>query len=226
MNESYIELEHAEESKTLSITKIIYPYIKRFFDILFGLIGCLFIIPLAIIIKIAYMLSGDMAPIFYRQERIGKGGKTIYIFKFRTMVPNADKKLKEILKHNKELREEYTVYKKLKDDPRITKIGRFIRHGSIDEMPQFINIFNGDMSLIGNRPYLPREKKDMSDLYDEIVKSKPGLTGYWQVNGRSNVTFKDRCKMEAFYSEFQGFRFDMMIFVKTIKVVLSGFGAK
>lgn len=106
------------------------------------------------------------------------------------MVVNADNILFEMLEKNPKMKEEYEKIKKLNNDPRITKIGRFIRRYSIDELPQLLNILKGDMSVIGNRPYLPREKKDMNGYFDEIVKTKPGLTGYWQVSGRSKVILK------------------------------------
>ena len=114
----------------------------------------------------------------------------------------------------------------MKNDPRITKIGKLIRKTSIDELPQLFNIFKGDMSLIGNRPYLPREKDDMGDYFKIIVKTKPGLTGWWQVNLRSRGTFEERLKMEKYYSEHAGFRMDFKIFIKTFKVVLMKDGAE
>ena len=142
------------------------------------------------------------------------------------MVPNADEILFRTLEMDKILEEEYTKYKKLKKDPRITPIGKIIRKFSIDEMPQFINVFLGDMSLIGNRPYLPREKKDMGDYYEDIVKTKPGLTGLWQVSGRSETTFEERLEIEQRYSKQAGFKLDIKIFFKTFKVVLFGKDAK
>ena len=142
------------------------------------------------------MLTGDFHSIFYRQKRIGKNGKEFIMYKYRSMIVNADEKLKEVLK-DKKLADEYKNNKKLENDPRITKVGKLIRLLSLDEFPQFINIFIGDMSLIGNRPYLPRERKDMGDYYIDIIKTKPGLTGYWQVNGRSNLSFKKRLELES-----------------------------
>ena len=114
----------------------------------------------------------------------------------------------------------------MKDDPRVTKIGKFIRKTSLDEFPQFINVLKGDMSLVGPRPYLEREKEDMTYFYKYIVSCKPGVTGLWQVSGRSNVTFEDRLKLESFYSKNRGFRMDIKIFFKTFKVVLFGRGAE
>ena len=205
--------------------KLAYQFIKRTFDIFVGLIGILFLLPLAIIIKIAYMLTGDNAPILFKQARIGKDGKTIYIYKFRSMVPNADEELKKLLKIKK-YKEEYTIYKKLSNDPRITKVGKLIRHASLDEFPQFINVLKGDMSVIGPRPYLHREQEEMGEYYKLITTTKPGLSGFWQVKGRSNTDFKTRLKMDSFYCNNQGIRFDMELFIKTFGVVLGMHGAK
>ena len=208
------------------LKRILYLTVKRIFDIFISIIGLIFIIPLAFIIKIAYMLTGDFTNVIFTQDRIGKNGKHFKFFKFRSMVPNADQILFEALEKDEKLREEYTANKKLKDDPRITKVGKIIRKFSLDETPQFINIFLGDMSLIGNRPYLPREKEDMGKYFDDIVKTKPGLTGWWQVSGRNNVSFKRRLILEQEYSKNAGFKMDIKIFFKTFRVVLFGKGAK
>lgn len=208
------------------VKRIIYLSTKRIVDILFSLIGLLFLIPISIIIKICYMVTGDFTSIFFVQDRIGKNGKHFKLFKYRSMVPNADEILFRTLELDKILEEEYTLYKKLNNDPRITPIGKIIRKFSIDEMPQFIDVFLGDMSLIGNRPYLPREKKDMGDYYEDIVKTKPGLTGLWQVSGRSETTFEERLEIEQRYSKQAGFKLDIKIFFKTFKVVLFGKDAK
>ena len=172
------------------------------------------------------MLTGDFKSIFYSQDRIGKNGKYFKFYKFRSMVPNADEALQEILRTDKELAKEYRRMKKFHDDPRITKVGRFIRRTSIDELPQLINIFMGDMSFIGNRPYLPREKKDMGEYYDEIVKTKPGLTGFWQSSLRSRGTFLDRLKMEKYYSNNYSLKFDISIFFKTLSTLFDKESAK
>jgi undecaprenyl-phosphate galactose phosphotransferase len=161
----------------------------------------------------------------FRQARIGKDGKTIRMFKFRSMVPNADEILKDLLEKNPDMALEYKTNKKLKNDPRITKMGKYVRKFSIDETPQFINILLGHMAMIGNRPYLPREKKDMGKYYAEIVMSKPGLTGYWQTAGRNNVDFNSRLKLESYYSKHMSLWFDIKIFFKTFGVVLFGRGA-
>lgn len=215
-----------ESTSSFSIRKTLYFIIKRLFDIICSLIGCVFLLPIALIVKISYLLSGDTKTIFYKQKRIGKNGKFIYIYKFRSMVVNADEVLKELLRNDAEARKEYKINKKLKNDPRITPMGKILRVTSLDELPQFINIFKGEMSLIGNRPYLPREKDDMGLYYNDIIKTKPGLTGLWQISGRSNTTFEKRLKLEQQYSNSYGFKTDIKIFFKTFGVVLKHKGAK
>ena len=174
-------LEKDDTMSRVSVRKISYLVIKRVFDILISIIGLILLIPIALIIKVAYMCTGDFTSIFFVQERIGKNGKLFKFFKFRSMVPNADEVLFRTMELDEIIAAEYNKNKKLKNDPRVTKIGRFIRKLSIDELPQFINVFLGDMSLIGNRPYLPREKQDMGKYFDSIVMTKPGLTGYCEV---------------------------------------------
>ena len=206
--------------------KLSYRFIKRVFDIIVSIIGLVILIPVTIIVKIAYICTGDFHSVFFVQKRIGRDGKEFSFYKFRSMVVNADEILSQTLKMDKVLEQEYNENKKLKDDPRITKIGKIIRKCSIDELPQFINIFLGDMSLIGNRPYLPREKKDMGAYYNSIVSTKPGLTGYWQVSGRSDVSFQKRLQLEKYYSEHCGIKLDIMVFFKTFKVVFFGKDAR
>ena len=226
MNSEVRALDTQEITTYYKVKRVIYLGTKRLFDLLVSMIGLLLLIPIAIIVKIAYMLHGDFTSVIFTQDRIGKNGKLFKFYKFRSMVPNADEILFKALAEDEKLREEYSMNKKLKNDPRITKVGKAIRKLSIDELPQMINIFLGDMSLIGNRPYLPREKKDMGSYYDDIIKTKPGLTGWWQVSGRNNVSFKDRLRLEQFYSNHSGFKIDTKIFFKTFKVVLHGKGAE
>ena len=222
MNESStIELDSA---KNKSLGTYIYLFIKRLFDIVCSLIGIIFLIPIAFIVKICYVLTGDFHCIIYTHERIGKNGKLFKLYKFRSMVPNADKILEEMLK-DPEVSKQYKKTMKLKNDPRVTKIGRFLRKSSIDEMPQFINVFLGQMSVIGNRPYLPREREDIGKYFDDIVASKPGITGYWQTAGRNNLDFQSRVKLESYYSKHMSLLFDIKIFFKTFSVVIFGRGA-
>lgn len=216
-----------KQSELLAKTKkYTYLTIKKTFDIIASLIAVIVLIPMTIAIKIAYLITGDTKSIFYSQKRIGKNGKEFNFYKFRSMVPNADEELKKILKKNKELAKEYRKNKKLKNDPRITRVGKIIRKTSIDEFPQFFNVLKGDMTIIGNRPYLPREKKDMGDYYDEIVKTKCGIVSYWAVMGRSSVSFQKRLQLETYYSNHQSLLLDIKIFLSAFKVVFLKKGAK
>ena len=219
------EMAINDVSVFFSIKRAIYSFIKRFFDILCSLVGIIVLIPLSIIIKISYVLTGDFNSIFFTQNRIGKNGKEFKLFKFRTMVVNADEVLFKLLKENKEIAKEYKKNKKLKNDPRITKVGKILRRTSIDELPQLINVFLGNMTMIGNRPYLPREKEDMGKYYNDIIKTKPGITGYWQVSGKKNATFQKRLELESFYSKNCGLKMDIKIFFKTFGAVVKGHGA-
>ena len=224
MNET--TMESVSSIDHITIRKSLYFFTKRIFDIFVGFIGTLFLIPLTIIIKIAYMISGDFESIIFKQARIGKNGKTIYIYKYRSMVPNADEVLFELLKNDPELAKEYKKYKKLENDPRITKIGKFIRKTSLDEFPQFFNVLMGDMSVVGPRPYLHRELKDMGRYYNSVIACKPGVTGYWQVNGRSKTDFDTRLQMDEYYSENRKTTLDFKLFIKTFATVLEKDGAK
>ncbi len=202
-----------------------YLIIKRLFDILCGLIGLIVLIPISIIIKLISVFNGDFESIFFVQNRIGLNGKEFKFYKYRSMVKDADKVLADLLKNDKEIAKEYKKYKKIKNDPRITKVGKILRRTSIDELPQMLNVLIGNMSLVGNRPYLPREKDDMGDKFDEIVKTKPGLTGYWQVSGKENSTFERRLEMESYYSNNISFLLDTKILFSTVKAVVFGHGA-
>lgn len=202
-----------------------YTFVKRLFDIIAGLVGLLILVPLTVVIKIAYMLSGDFYSIFYSQPRVGKDGRIFKIYKFRSMAWDADEQLQKLLKYKK-YRKQWEEFQKLDDDPRITKIGRVIRRGSIDEVPQFLNVLFGQMSLIGPRPLVPGELKEHKGDEKKYCSVKPGITGYWATRGRSDNDYEDRLKMEYFYIENQSFSLDVKIFFRTIKIVIKGDGAK
>ena len=199
--------------------------LKRFIDIIGSIVGIVCLIPLTIIIWIANLIMKDNGPIFYTQERIGKNGKIFKMYKYRSMVLGADEKLKEYLEKNEEARKEYAEYKKLKNDPRITKVGAFLRKTSLDEFPQFINILKGEMSLVGPRPYLPREKEEINGFFNYIMSCKPGLTGFWQVHGRSDVTFTDRLDMDMKYYYNHNLKMDIKILKDTFVNVVKKEGA-
>lgn len=204
-----------------SMSKQAYLVFKRTFDIIISLVALILLSPLFLLVAILIRLETKGNAIF-TQDRIGQNGKLFKIYKFRSMVENADEILYRLLADDNDLSKEYKINKKFKDDPRITKVGKIIRKLSIDELPQLLNVLKGDMSLIGNRPYLPREIDDMRPYYEQIVKTKPGITGLWQTSGRSNTTFKTRCKMEAEYSEKVNIALDIKIFFKTFVVVFKG----
>ena len=228
-NEQVMEEVMLEKTTALNKNKIkmnIENATKRLIDILAGIVGTVALIPITICIYIAQKITHeDDGPIFYEQLRIGKNGKIFRMYKYRSMVIGADEKLYTYLEENEEAKKEYIKYKKLKKDPRITKVGNFIRKTSIDEFPQFLNVLKGEMSLVGPRPYLPREKEDMGEYYKYIIQCKPGITGYWQTEGRSDVTFEDRLKMDYKYYQNKNLKIDMKLLGKTVLNVVKKEGA-
>ena len=198
---------------------------KRIIDIIGGITGMILLVPMICGIYIARKINKEKGSMFFVQERIGKDGKKFKLYKFRSMVIGADRALEEYLEKNPEAKEEYKKYKKLKNDPRITKTGEFLRKTSIDEFPQFINILKGEMSLVGPRPYLPREKEDMGESYNTIVKCKPGLTGLWQISGRSDTSFEERLELDIEYYKKRTLKEDLLILKQTIVNVIRRKGA-
>lgn len=203
----------------------IYFFIKRIFDIIAGIIGSILLIPLTIIIFVLSKILKEDGPIFYEHYRLGKNGKHFKIYKYRTMVVDADEKLKKYLEEDDDAKKEFEKTQKLNGDPRITKLGKILRKTSIDEFPQFINVLKGDMSLIGPRPIVDREVPLFGDKMAIVHSVKPGITGYWATNGRSKTTYKQRVEMEAYYAENCSFKLDTKIFIKTIISVLKKDGA-
>lgn len=193
--------------------------LKRIFDASCGLIG---ISILGLIYPIIYLFIKieDKGKVVFMQDRIGKKGNIIKILKFRTMVKNAEMKLEELMNNHPEIRDEYEREKKLKNDPRVTKIGRILRKTSLDEFPQFVNVMRGEMSIVGPRPYLIRERDEMKEQYESIIKAKPGITGLWQASGRNEISFDDRLLLDQYYVRNWTLWFDIIIVLKTIKSVL------
>jgi len=212
-----------EETKHLAIDKMLYHAIKRITDVLCSLIGMVFLLPMIFIVKISCMLHGDFTTIFFKHKRIGKNGKEIYLYKFRSMVPNAEELIK---KFTPEQKKEFAENFKLENDPRITKMGGFLRKTSLDELPQLINILKGDMALIGPRPVVEVELEKYGSEKDKFLSVTPGLTGYWACNGRSDTTYEERIEMELYYVDHLSFKLDIKIFFKTIISVVKKDGAK
>jgi len=203
--------------------KVGYFVLKRCFDIICSALGILALLPAALIIKISYILNGDYESIFYTQKRIGKNGKIINIYKFRSMVPNADEILKELLEDPK-YKEEWEKNQKFENDPRITKIGKIIRKLSIDEIPQFINVLKGEMSLVGPRPLAEGELESHNglELYNKV---KPGITGWWACNGRSNIGYRERLELEYYYIHNCSISLDITCILRTILCLVKKEGA-
>ena len=210
----------------MKISEGLYRSFKQLADFFIGLIGTvLLLLPSYLIIFVIYKIKGYKGSIFFTQYRVGLNGKKFKIIKFRSMVENAE----EILVANKKLHQKYieNSYKlPPNEDPRLTIIGDFIRKTSIDEFPQFINVLRGEMSFIGPRPILDKELKEYTEDEQKLLLSvKPGITGMWQVSGRSDVYYPERCEMELYYPRNQSFKLDVKIFLLTIKQVLTRKGA-
>lgn len=218
--------ELKEEMSKVNIKEIFYLIIKRIISFIGGLVGVIILIPMTLVLWIArIILKENQGPLIYEQLRIGKNGKQFRMYKYRSMCMNADLTLKKYLEENEDARKEYEKYKKLKNDPRITKFGRFIRKTSIDELPQLINCLKGDMDLVSVRPYLPREIDDMGENYKTIISVKPGITGYWQVNGRSDTDFQTRIQMDVDYIKTRSLWKDFKFLVKTFFIISKRKGA-
>ena len=207
------------------IKKYLYFGVKRLFDILIALIGCLFLLPVILIVKISYLLHKDFDSIFFRQKRIGKNGKEFNLYKFRSMVPNADEVLKELLKDPK-YKEERDLNQKFDHDPRINSMGNILRKTSLDELPQFINILIGDMSLIGPRPLVPGELDSHNGNHELYESVRPGISGWWAANGRSATTYERRLELEYYYVQHCSLILDIRCVFRTIKAVIFKTGAK
>jgi len=199
-------------------------WIKRFMDLSIVLIGCILISPILLLIAVIIKLSSP-GPVLYSQKRIGKNGKYFKAYKFRSMVLNADEKLKELLAKDKNAREEWKQNQKLKNDPRITGIGKLLRKTSLDEVPQFINVIRGEMSLIGPRPIVDNEIEKYGGDFQRIFSIKPGLTGLWQVSGRSDTNYADRISFDTYYLQNWSVWLDIWIIGKTFGVLIKGSGA-
>ncbi len=200
-------------------------WIKEFFDF----IAIITLLPIFLFLHIIIALIvkiDSKGPIFFKQHRLGKNDNNFICYKYRTMHVNSDKILNDYLLNHPDEVSYYEKYHKYQNDPRITKVGKFLRSSSLDELAQVINIFKGEMSLVGPRPYMLQESCKLGESQDFILKVKPGITGLWQVSGRNNLTFKERNDLEVWYIKNWSLWADFVILIKTIKVVLGKAGAK
>lgn len=203
------------------ISKKVYIKIKRVIDVILASLALILLSPLFAIIAIAIKIDSK-GPVFFAHKRIGKNGKIIKLYKFRSMVINAEELIKSFTPEQmKEYKENY----KLTNDPRITKVGKFLRKTSLDELPQLINIINGDLSIIGPRPVIADELEKYGTNKDKFLSVTPGLTGYWAANGRSNTTYEQRMEMELYYIDNLSLKMDIKVFFKTILSVVKKEGA-
>ena len=198
--------------------------VARIMDLSLILLAAPYIILTFVIITILIKLD-SRGPVFYRQARIGRFGRKFHVYKFRTMVQNADQILQTYLENSPELKAEWLATHKLKQDPRVTRIGSILRKLSLDELPQLWNIVIGDMSLVGPRPIVDAEVEKYGKCFDLYIKVRPGLTGLWQVSGRNDTTYERRVELDEFYVLNRSLRLDLQILWKTVFVVLKKDGA-
>ncbi|MFP7254363.1 sugar transferase [Terribacillus goriensis] len=212
----------AVEANTVVMSeKKAYLITKRIIDIFLSLIGIILLLPVLLLIAIFIKLEDKKGSIIFRQERVGIHGKPFYMYKFRSMVSNAEELLKDLIEQN----EASGPLFKMKEDPRVTKIGRFLRKTSLDELPQLINVIKGEMSLVGPRPALPKEVETYTSFERQRLEVTPGLTCFWQVEGRSNIGFEEQVQLDLKYIEKRSFKTDIFLIIRTIKVLFGSNGA-
>lgn len=219
-NENVADVKVKKYSEVIK-KNTIYMKVKRIFDVVFSTIGLIILSPIFLVIALAIKLESK-GPVFFKHTRIGKDGKIIKIYKFRSMVENAEDLIK---KFTPEQMKEYKENYKLTNDPRITKIGKFLRKTSLDELPQLINIIKGDLSIIGPRPVIQEELEKYGDNAAKFLSVTPGLTGYWAANGRSCTSYEQRMELELYYIDNLSFKMDVKVFFKTIEAVIKREGA-
>ncbi|MFF1991524.1 sugar transferase [Bacillus mycoides] len=198
-----------------------YLVAKRCIDFIGALCGLILLSPVFLIVAVLIKYQDPKGPVLFKQIRIGKDGKEFYMYKFRSMVIDAEEKLKDLLKHN----EVSGAMFKMKEDPRVTKIGKFIRKTSIDELPQLLNVLKGEMSLVGPRPPLPREVKEYTAYDKQRLLVTPGCAGLWQVTERNSVGFKEMVELDLEYINKRSVRYDLKIIFKTIQIMIKSNGA-
>jgi lipopolysaccharide/colanic/teichoic acid biosynthesis glycosyltransferase len=206
---------------------IISKFLKRSIDLLISLSVVIGFAPVFAILIILVSLDGG--PAFYAQSRVGRGGRLFQCLKFRTMVVNAEQKLEQLLANDEKARQEYATFRKLKDDPRVTAVGRFLRRYSLDELPQLLNVIKGDMSIVGPRPRFIKDMEFFETIMPEVSQTykmvKPGLTCLWQISGRNRLGAETRGWLDAYYATNWSIAGDLAIIVATFGVVIRGKGA-
>lgn len=218
-NVASIQAQQRYTQQVIVNDKKSYLIAKRTMDIIGAMIGLISLSWLFLIVAVLIKLEDPKGPVFFKQIRVGKDGKQFYMYKFRSMVIDAEKRLKELLNYN----EVSGAMFKMKNDPRVTKVGKFIRKTSIDELPQLWNVLKGEMSLVGPRPPLPREVAQYTEYDKQRLLVTPGCTGLWQVSGRSNVGFEKMVELDLEYIRERSIFLDLKIIFKTIFVL---FGSK
>lgn len=216
-----------DNSKTIIIDPIVqrerygYRLIKRLFDVCASFTALVLLSPMFLVVAIAIKAEDSQGKVFYSQIRVGKGGKQFKMYKFRSMVSNADELLKTLISEN----DVDGAMFKMKLDPRVTKVGSFIRKYSIDELPQLVNVLKGNMSLVGPRPPLEREVKEYTDYDKQRLYVKPGCTGLWQATVRNSVGFDEMVRLDLIYVQKRSLKFDLWIIFRTVKIMFRPNGA-
>ena len=221
LNQSFVPDCSDSQNYSLAVTGGLYRDVgKRVLDTCLVIIGLPFLIPIMVLVALAIMHGGG--PVLYSQPRLGKNGQVFRLWKFRSMIVDAERELANYLATNPEAANEWRVAQKLRHDPRITPIGRLIRATSLDELPQLINVLKGEMSLVGPRPMMPEQR----ELYKggSYEKLLPGISGFWQVSERNNVTFSERARFDTEYYQKVSLGTDIMVLIKTMGVVCRGSG--
>ena len=197
---------------------------KRLFDVAFSVLMFPIVLPLLLIIPLLIRLD-SRGPIFFRQRRVGLGGVPFFLHKFRTMIDGADSRLSELLENDHAARNEFTASYKLRGDPRVTWVGRLLRTTSLDELPQIWNVLRGDMSWVGPRPIVEEEKVLYGEAVEQLVQALPGITGLWQVSGRSDTSYEERVRLDLKYIETASLWTDVKLVLRTIPAVIRCKGA-
>ena len=225
-NESIVASKHITNDKSVKLEdkKTIYNFIKRLSDIILTWIALIVLSPIFLIIAILIKIDSK-GSVFYKHKRIGKNGEYIYLYKFRSMYSDSKERLEKLLEDSK-IKKEWEENFKLDNDPRITRVGKFLRKTSLDELPQLINILTGDMSIVGPRPIIDGEIEKYGKNKAKFLSVTPGLTGWWACNGRSCTSYKERMDLELYYVDNRSLKLDFKVIIKTFISVLKRDGAK